>query len=100
MLVHFFYVMSGFEERNLNSKIHLKKSLKKLLENKKEKAFLSPPSFFSAILAQTPRPFLGHGPAGSPSLPPLYLWRLTGGAHSSGSSPSAKLPARFPLALG
>ena len=30
ILVHFFYVMSGFEERNLNSKIHLEKGLKNL----------------------------------------------------------------------
>jgi len=30
MLVHFFYVMSGFEQRNLNSKIHWEKSLKNL----------------------------------------------------------------------
>ena len=35
MLVHFFYVMSGFDEKNLNSKTHLEKSL----ENKKEKLF-------------------------------------------------------------
>jgi len=54
MLVHLFYVMSGFEERNLNSKIHLEKSLKNLLENKKENLFSLPLSPFSAILAKNP----------------------------------------------
>jgi len=64
MLVHFFYVMSGFEERNLNSKIHLEKSLKKFWWKikKKEKLFSLRLSPFSAIWPKTPRPappFLG-----------------------------------------
>ena len=57
------------------------------MENKKEKAF-SPPSFFSAILAQNraPRPLPGPRASRLP-LPSLSLSSmLTGGAHPSGSS--------------
>ena len=39
MLVHFFYVMSGFDEKNLNSKTHLEKSLENLFGKIKRKSF-------------------------------------------------------------
>ena len=90
MLVHFFYVMSGFEERNLNSKIHLEKSLKKIVWKIKRKKPFSPTSFFSAILAQTPRPLPGPRPNRLPL--PLSPSPLTGGARCQHLLPQLPTP--------
>jgi hypothetical protein len=61
------------------------------LENKKEKAFLSPLPSFRPFWPKPHAPFWAEAQLAG-SLPPLSLWRLTGGAHSSDPPPSSNRP--------
>jgi len=77
-----FYLFS-FPAQNFNCKFGIKKYKRKW----------NPPLLLFCHFGPNPAlPFLGRGPVGSPSLPPLSLSRLTGGAHPSGPSPSPKPP--------
>ena len=67
------------------------------MENKKEKAFLSPLPSFRPFWPKPHAPFWAEAQLAG-SLPPLSLWRLTGGAHSSDPPPSSnRPPSNLPL---
>ena len=102
MLVHFFYVMSGFDEKNLNSTIHLEKSLKKnCLEIKKEKLFsLPPPSFRPCGPATRAPPFSFLGLAQPAPLPsPLFSLAADGWGPPVRTTPYLQ-PPRPRVSLG